>query len=424
MIGGHGLHEPAPLRPLLDARWPVQRADPPSDAAEREIRWTERRPRPHEQHPPTTAMVSLAGPAPGSSFADHQFVIDRDRPSHCPSRTVLAPDTIGDAMLVTMRSVKLVRNEHQCPMHEQVAAEHPTLGLSPMAIVHAKGQRPAPARDMRRRPGRALQDRAAALRMLRDDGGPCSCRRGRGVTVSGEPERGIVGALRQELRTQARRFGYQLRTTSCPSSRVSPRSRRGSEPWADRQSPGPLTIVESAIVFEATCRGTSVAPLSLLSRCHTCTLVPRRSRCGLTEIEALRDDGGSVWSAQLSTGDAVVLMGPERAEFGTRAVSDPSWASSRVFVYVDDVDGHFERLAPSVRRSSPNLPITVPTAFTLPPIVVGNSGSSDRRRIENEGAPVPRERALGKGWDRRPVTHGLEGQSITLGVPRVPTVRV
>jgi uncharacterized glyoxalase superfamily protein PhnB len=36
-------------------------------------------------------------------------------------------------------------------------------------------------------------------------------------------------------------------------------------------------------------------------------------------------------------------MGPERAEFGTRAVSDPSWASSRVFVYIDDVDGHFER---------------------------------------------------------------------------------
>jgi uncharacterized glyoxalase superfamily protein PhnB len=64
---------------------------------------------------------------------------------------------------------------------------------------------------------------------------------------------------------------------------------------------------------------------------------------GFTEIEALRDDDGSVWSAQLSTGDAVVLIGPEMAELGTRAISDPSWASSRVFVYIDDVDGHFER---------------------------------------------------------------------------------
>ena len=62
--GGHGPRQPPPLRPLLDARWPVQRADPPADAADREIRcrattW------PHEQHPPTR-RVSLAarrGPA-------------------------------------------------------------------------------------------------------------------------------------------------------------------------------------------------------------------------------------------------------------------------------------------------------------------------------------------------------------------------
>ena len=64
---------------------------------------------------------------------------------------------------------------------------------------------------------------------------------------------------------------------------------------------------------------------------------------GFTEIEALRDEDGSVWSAQLSTGDAAVLIGPEMAEFGTRAVSEPRWASSRVFVYIDDVDSHFER---------------------------------------------------------------------------------
>lgn len=63
---------------------------------------------------------------------------------------------------------------------------------------------------------------------------------------------------------------------------------------------------------------------------------------GFTEISALRDDDGVVWSAQVSTGDGVVLIGPGMAEFGTRPVADASWATSRIFVYVDDVDGHCE----------------------------------------------------------------------------------
>jgi uncharacterized glyoxalase superfamily protein PhnB len=64
---------------------------------------------------------------------------------------------------------------------------------------------------------------------------------------------------------------------------------------------------------------------------------------GFSEIEALRDDEGNVWSAQLSTGDGVVLMGPGMPEFGTRGVDDPAEATSRVFVYVDDVDAHYEQ---------------------------------------------------------------------------------
>lgn len=64
---------------------------------------------------------------------------------------------------------------------------------------------------------------------------------------------------------------------------------------------------------------------------------------GFTEIEALRDDRGRVWTAQLSTGDGVVLLGPEMEEFGTRSVEDPSWATTRTFVYVDDVDAHHDR---------------------------------------------------------------------------------
>jgi uncharacterized glyoxalase superfamily protein PhnB len=63
---------------------------------------------------------------------------------------------------------------------------------------------------------------------------------------------------------------------------------------------------------------------------------------GFKEIEAVRDDEGKVWTAQVSTGDGVVLLGPELAGFGSKA-PDPAWATSRTFVYIDDVDGHCER---------------------------------------------------------------------------------
>jgi uncharacterized glyoxalase superfamily protein PhnB len=61
---------------------------------------------------------------------------------------------------------------------------------------------------------------------------------------------------------------------------------------------------------------------------------------GFDEIESLRDEDGTVLHAQLSTGDGVVLIGPGMADFGTRPVPDPAWATSRTFVYVDDPDGH------------------------------------------------------------------------------------
>ena len=37
-----------------------------------------------------------------------------------------------------------------------------------------------------------------------------------------------------------------------------------------------------------------------------------------------------------------MLIGPELAAFGTRSVADPRWATSRTFVYVDDVEDHCE----------------------------------------------------------------------------------
>jgi len=61
---------------------------------------------------------------------------------------------------------------------------------------------------------------------------------------------------------------------------------------------------------------------------------------GFKEITSFRDDDGTVWHAQLSTGDAIVMIGPGIAEFGTRAVDDAAWATSRTFVYVDDPDEH------------------------------------------------------------------------------------
>ena len=43
---------------------------------------------------------------------------------------------------------------------------------------------------------------------------------------------------------------------------------------------------------------------------------------GFTELDAVRDENGIVWSAQVSTGDGVVLVGPGMEEFGTRPVTD------------------------------------------------------------------------------------------------------
>jgi uncharacterized glyoxalase superfamily protein PhnB len=64
---------------------------------------------------------------------------------------------------------------------------------------------------------------------------------------------------------------------------------------------------------------------------------------GFEEIYAFRDGDGNVLTAQLSTGDGAVMVGPAMEEFGSRAVDDPTQATMRTFVYVDDVDGHCAR---------------------------------------------------------------------------------
>jgi uncharacterized glyoxalase superfamily protein PhnB len=64
---------------------------------------------------------------------------------------------------------------------------------------------------------------------------------------------------------------------------------------------------------------------------------------GFEVKSAMRDDNGDVLTAQLRTGDGVVMIGPGMDGFGTRGIQDPDWATSRMFVYVVDVDAHYKR---------------------------------------------------------------------------------
>src|SRR5262245_29663083 len=77
---------------------------------------------------------------------------------------------------------------------------------------------------------------------------------------------------------------------------------------------------------------------------------------GFEQHSVRRDGQGVVWNAQLRTGSGLVMIGPAMDEFGTRAVSDPDWATCRVHVLVDDVDEHYDRAvgAGAVIHAEPN----------------------------------------------------------------------
>ena len=64
---------------------------------------------------------------------------------------------------------------------------------------------------------------------------------------------------------------------------------------------------------------------------------------GFEVKSAFRNAAGNVLTAELSIGEGVVMIGPGMDAYGTRAVSDPDWASTRIFVRVDDVESHYER---------------------------------------------------------------------------------
>jgi GntR family transcriptional regulator len=104
-----------------------------------------------------------------------------------------------------MLKVKVSRDE-PTDLFEQVAAEI----RRAIADGEAKpGERLPPAKDLAAELGVNTNTVLRALRMLRDEG-LLEFRRGRGISVSGTPERGVVIARARELVEFARRQGYRV----------------------------------------------------------------------------------------------------------------------------------------------------------------------------------------------------------------------
>ena len=102
-----------------------------------------------------------------------------------------------------MLRVKIDRDDHT-ELHEQVAAEI----RRAIADGEAKpGERLPPAKDLAAVIGVNANTVFRALRTLRDEG-LLEFRRGRGITVAGTPEAGVVTARTRELISFARQHGY------------------------------------------------------------------------------------------------------------------------------------------------------------------------------------------------------------------------
>jgi DNA-binding transcriptional regulator YhcF (GntR family) len=103
-----------------------------------------------------------------------------------------------------MFGVKIDQND-PAKLHEQVAAEL----RRAIADGEAKpGERLPPAKDLAAVIGVNTNTVLRALRTLRDEG-LLEFRRGRGITVTGQPEHGAVVARARDLVTFARRHGYE-----------------------------------------------------------------------------------------------------------------------------------------------------------------------------------------------------------------------
>ncbi|MDX6467902.1 MAG: hypothetical protein QOI27_2942 [Gaiellaceae bacterium] len=104
-----------------------------------------------------------------------------------------------------MRNVKLDRDD-SLDLHAQVAAEI----RRAISDGEAKpGERLPPAKDLAAVLGVNPNTVLRALRELRDEG-LLEFRRGRGITVTGTPQRGAVVAQVKELVAFARQHGYRV----------------------------------------------------------------------------------------------------------------------------------------------------------------------------------------------------------------------
>jgi GntR family transcriptional regulator len=109
----------------------------------------------------------------------------------------------GATVHVTMVDVNVDRDD-PLPLHEQVAAE---IRRDIANGDASPGDRLPPARDMAAVLGVHPNTVLRAMRALREEG-VLEFRRGRGVTIAGRPERGIVAAQATELVNLARRLGF------------------------------------------------------------------------------------------------------------------------------------------------------------------------------------------------------------------------
>jgi GntR family transcriptional regulator len=109
-------------------------------------------------------------------------------------------------MTITMLSVNVRRTDPR-PLHDQVAAE---LRRALADGEAGPGDRLPPARDLAAVLGVNVNTVLRAFRLLRDEG-LLEFRRGRGVTVTGTPQRSALLRQVRDVVESARRHGYGRR---------------------------------------------------------------------------------------------------------------------------------------------------------------------------------------------------------------------
>ena len=107
-------------------------------------------------------------------------------------------------MVSTMLRVNVDRSD-QTPLHEQVAAE---IRRAIAAGEALPGERLPPAKDFAGVLGVNTNTVLRAFHQLREEG-ILEFQRGRGITVAGAPEKGLVLARAKELVRYARQQGYR-----------------------------------------------------------------------------------------------------------------------------------------------------------------------------------------------------------------------